>query len=52
MRTNAGPVRNGDEGVVVDRGAGTPDIELRIDAASRTEESERLVYEVAAEVEE
>jgi hypothetical protein len=52
MRANAARVCEGDEGVVVDRGAGTPDIELGIDPTSRTEEGERLVYEVAAEVEE
>jgi len=48
---NAVHVCESNEGIVVDRRAGTPDIQLGIDAASRTEEGERLVYQVAAEVE-
>ena len=45
MRANAGRVREGDEGVVVDPRAGTSDIELGIDPTSRTEEGERAMDE-------
>ena len=52
MRALAICMRDGDEGVVVDLHTGTPPVELGVDVACGTEQDQRLVDEMTAEIEE